>query len=91
MKLFDSYISRVLLYSLEIRMPFHQTDFNKWDSIKIKFVHLKFFKHILDVNRPTWNILVRGEVGRMELITTVDTKIAQHYKHLINSENKIVY
>ena len=29
LKLFDSYISPILLYGLEIWMPFHQTDFNK--------------------------------------------------------------
>ena len=73
-------------------MPFHQTDFNKWDSIKIEFVHLKLCKHILGVNRSTSNILVRGEVGRMPLKTAVDTKkIVQYYKHLINSENKLVH
>ena len=42
LKLFDSYISPILLYGLEIWMPFHQADFNKWDSTKIEFVHPKF-------------------------------------------------
>ena len=91
LKLFDSYISPILLYGLEMWIPFHQTDFNKWDSTKIEFVHLKFCKHISGVNRSTSNILVRGEVGRMPLKTAADTKIVQYYKHLINSENKLVH
>ena len=91
LKLFDSYISPILLYGLEIWMPFYQTDFNKRDSTKIEFVHLKFCKHISGVNRFTSNILVRGEVCRMPLKTAVDTKIVQYYKHLINSENKLVH
>ena len=72
-------------------MSFHQTDFNKWYSTKIEFVHLKFCKHILGVNRSTSNILVRGEVGRIPLKTAVDTKIVQYYKHWINSENKLAH
>ena len=91
LKLFDSYISPVLLYGLEIWMPFYQTDFNIWNSTKIEFVHLKFCRHILEVNRSTSNILVRGEMGRMPLKTAVDTKIVQYYKHLIHSENKLVH
>ena len=34
---------------------------------------------------------MRGEVGRMTLKTAVNTKIVQYYKHLINSENKLVH
>ena len=41
LKLFDSYISSILLYGLEIWIPFYQTVFNKWDSTKIEFEHLK--------------------------------------------------
>ena len=63
LKIFDSYISPVILYGLEIWMPFHQTDFNKWDSTKIEFVDLTFCKHILGVNRSTSNVLVRAESG----------------------------
>ena len=87
LELFDSYISPILPYFIEIWMPFHQTDFNKWDSTKIEFIHLKSYKHILGVNRSTSSIFVRGEMGRMPLKTAVDTKIF----HLINSENKLVH
>ena len=74
LKLFDSYISPILLYGLQIWMPFHQTDFNEWDITKIEFVHLKFCKHILGVNRSTSNILVRGEVrGEMHENQCSDT------------------
>ena len=34
---------------------------------------------------------MRGEAGRIPLKTAVDTKIVQYYKHLINSENKLVH
>ena len=30
-------------------------------------------------------------MGRMPLKTALDTKIVQYYKHLINSENKLVH
>ena len=64
LKLFDSYINPILLYVLDIWMPFYSVDFNKWDHTEIESVHLQFCKHILGVNRSTSNILVRGELGR---------------------------
>ena len=91
LKLFDSYINPILLYGLDIWMPFHSVDFNKWDHTEIESVHLQFCKHILGVNRSTSNIFVRGELGRYPLKEAIDTRIIQTYKHFFNSKYDLVY
>ena len=45
-------------------------------------VHLSFCKHVLGVNRSTNNNLVRGELGRYPLKTTIDCRYISFLQHI---------
>ena len=70
-KLFESVIFPILLYCSEIWGAFGSLDYEKWDGNPIEKVHLSFCKNVLGVNRSTTNNLVRGELGRYPLKTTI--------------------
>ena len=82
LKLFDSVISPILLYCSEIWGAFGYLDYEKWDSNPIERAHLSFCKHILGVNRSTTNNLVRGELGRYPLKTTIDCRYISFLQHI---------
>ena len=91
-KLFDSVISPILLYGSEIWGAFGYLDYEKWDSNPIEKVHLSFCKHVLGVNRSTTNNLVRGELGRYPLKTTIDCRYISFLQHIKNMpQSSLVY
>ena len=79
LKLFDALVKPILLYASEIREPFLNQDYDKWDSNEIEKVHLQFLKQILGVNRSTTNILVRGELNRHSMKREV---LKRHIKYV---------
>ena len=81
LNLFDSVISPVVLYCSEIWGAFGYLDYEKWDANPIE-VHLSFCKHVLGVNRSTTNNLVRGELGRYPLKTTIDCRYISFLQHI---------
>ena len=84
LKLFDSVISPILLYCSEIWGAFGYLDYEKWDGNPIEKVHLSFCKHVLGVNRSTTNNLVRGELRRYPLKTTIDCRYISFLQHIIS-------
>ena len=67
LKIFDAYISPILLYGSEVWCTFLVNDYKKWELSPIEKVHTQFLKRMLGVNYSTTNILVRRECGRNPL------------------------
>ena len=80
MKLFDSLVTHILLYSSEI-----------WGFeciSNIEKIHLQFCKRVISVRSSTPNFMVDEELGRFPLELQTKIKICFWYK-LVSSENKL--
>ncbi|OWF46235.1 RNA-directed DNA polymerase from mobile element jockey [Mizuhopecten yessoensis] len=77
LKIFDSLIMPVLLYSSEI-WGFENTNI-------IEKIHLQFCKYILNVRKSTPNFIVYGELGRYPLDIEIKCRIIVFWHKLITS------
>ena len=81
LKLFDSLVSPVLLYSSEI-----------WgfENLKdVEKVHLQYCKNILKIRNSTPNYMVYGELGRLPLEIIVKSRIILFWNSLLFEDNKL--
>ena len=60
---------------------FERFDFDTWEKSPIEQVHLRFFKHLLEVNSSTMNLLCRAELGRRPIKLITDLEAINFYKH----------
>ena len=81
LKLFDSLVSPILLYSCEI-WGFENTD-------NIEKMHLQFCKRILKVRNSTPNYMVYGELGRFPLKTIIKQRMVLFWNSLLSNDNKL--
>lgn len=82
-KLFDSMILPILMYSSEI-WGFH-------DSTDIERVHVKFLKQLLCVRSQTCNHAVYGEFGRVPLVVKRKERILKYWMKIILNHNTLLY
>ena len=81
LKLFDSVISPIVLYCSEIWVAFGYLDYEKWDGNPIEKVH-----------RSTTTNLVRGELERYPLKTTIDCRYITFLQHIKSMpQSRLVY
>ena len=81
LKLFDAYVTPILLYGAEVWNVHKSHNFESWEECPIKQVHLQFCKHLLGVNRSATNLMCRAELGRLPLKIASDLKVANFAKH----------
>ena len=81
LKLFDSLISPVLLYSCEI--------WGYENLGKSEKIHLQFCKKILQLRISTPNYMVYGELGRTPLDVQVKLRMVSFWSSLLKSDNKL--
>ena len=86
-KIFDSCVAPTLLYGSEVWAPYITHDYTKWESSPIERIHTQYLKGLLEVNRSTTNILVRGETGRNPLFASTLTRNINYIKYLNNKCN----
>ena len=81
MKLFDAYVTPILLYGAGVWNVHERHNFESWEKYPIEQVHLQFCKHLLRVNRSAANLMCRAELGRLPLKIASDLKVANFAKH----------
>ena len=81
LRLFDSLVLPVLLYSSEI-WGFENIDI-------IEKVHLQFLKRILNVKSSTPNFMVYGETGRYPLDIHMKLRMLNFWMKLVNNSSKL--
>ena len=81
LKLFDSLVAPILLYSSEVWGFENTGDLEK--------VHLKFIKKILNVRRSTPNYMVYGESGRHPLSIQIKIRMISFWRKLLENPNKL--
>ena len=62
-KIFDTMISAILTYNIEILGVYTKPDFKTWDVSQIEKLNLQFCKRYLEVNNKASNIACRSELG----------------------------
>lgn len=88
LKLFDALVKPVLLYCSDIWGANNKLT----ETSPIEQVHIKFCKHILQVNKQTSNIGVRAELGRIPLITLARIQALKNWVRIsLNNCNKLTY
>ena len=81
LKLFDTLVTPILLYSSEI-----------WGFeciFNIEKIHLQFCKRVLSVRSSTPNFMVYGELGRFPLELQTKIKMICFWNKLVSSKNKL--
>ena len=81
MKLFDSLITPILLYSSEI-WGYENNDI-------IEKIHLGFLKRILGVRVSTPNYMVYGETGRYPLEINIKLRMLNFWVRLLTNQTKL--
>ena len=84
-----SYFSKCY-YGCEIWAPYLNQDITKWESTPSGQIHTQFIKSILGVNRPTTNVLARGEVGRTSLQSDILALSIGYIKYPENKPSSLV-
>ena len=82
-KIFDSCIAPIPLHGSEIWEACINHDWKKWDCTSIEKIHTQFLKRILGVNRFTTNMMVRGELGRHQILQIIFVRNLIYLKYLI--------
>ena len=79
-QLFDQLVTPILLYASEV-----------WDYqnlYQIEMFHKKFLKSLLCLNKCTANYMVNREVGRYNLVSTVNKRVINFWVYLIDGSGK---
>ena len=85
-KIFDSMISPILTYNIEVWGAFVKSDFKSWDSSAIEKTHLQFCKHYLQVHNKASNFACRAELGKFLMIIDINKKILNYLDYLIGKD-----
>jgi hypothetical protein len=80
LKLFDSLIAPILVYSCEIWGFEHKQG--------IKQLHLQFLKKILNLRNNTPNYMVYGEMGRFPMDIVIKLRMVMFWNCLIDNSGK---
>ena len=92
LKLFNCLIFPILSYGSEVWSPFFCAGINDsnimtlCDKIPAEKVFLKFCKYLLGVNRKACNAAVRGELGKLPVLTGLLPHAAKYWLCLINRD-----
>ena len=81
LKLFDSLIEPILLYSCEV-WGFENTDI-------LERIHLQFLKYTLSVRTSTPNFMVYGETGKFPIDVSLKLRILNFWTKLLVNNNKL--
>ena len=91
LKLFDTYISPILLYGSEVWGPYLNINYTNWESTPIEKLHKQYIKRLLGVNRSTTNILTRAETSRNTLMAPILIRNINYTKYVENkNDNTLV-
>jgi exonuclease III len=102
LRLFDSMIKPIALYTSEVWVGYVQGDKNNIlasvleKSIKSVYPHevanMKFCKSLLGVHSRSTNVAVLGELGRLPLVTSAITNAIGFWLHILSSDkDSLVY
>ena len=81
-KIFNAQIKPILLYGSEVWAPYHNYNYDTWDTCETEKCHTQFLKRILgcDVHSP--NLMIRSELGITPLLTEIICKSVNYLQHL---------
>ena len=82
LKIFDTMVVPILLYGAEVWAASSQFTPDKWDKTEIEKQHTSLLKQILGLNRPTPNMAVRAEFGRLPLLLNAHVRVWNYLKYL---------
>ena len=72
-----------MLYGSEIRGPFSQQDYTRWEKYPAETLHAEFCKNLLQVHRNAPNNACRAELGRFPILIQIQ-KRALHFIDYLN-------
>ena len=90
LKLFDSLIKPILLYSSEVWETFIENEPDKWDNNDIEKVYKRFLKQILGVNSSASTPMVRGELNRHSLQEEILRRNINYAKYIYEKEDIMI-
>ena len=89
-KLFNSFITPILLYGSEVWGPFLDYDYLSWEASKIERVQMQFIKRLLGCNIQTSNIMASGEIGVRPLLLNIIKRVVGYINSIRNRPNSTV-
>ena len=83
LRLFDSLVSPILLYSSEVWGIFGYDHIDK--------IHIKFYKILLGVRAPTPNFAVYGDLGRFPLPVIAKERSVKYWLKRLSNKNSLMF
>ena len=82
LKIFQSQITPILLYGVEVWAPYGNYNFSNWEKSETEKTHTQYLKRIMGCDIHTPNLMIRGEFGRRPLFCDALKQSLSFIKHV---------